>query len=160
MNKPACLLIAIALLLAGSAASAQSAPADNEDKLQLMIRQQTAIKSDLDDGGIDGLTPRQNSAVRRSLDDFFKAVGSHSRLDELTVEESMRVRNAAEAINAQLRGTRQAQEAQEVCWRERKLGSNMKVTRCGTQQERDQAREDARAWMNRPEICIPPGCGT
>jgi hypothetical protein len=158
MNKPAYLLIV--MLLAASAASAQAASTDDGDKLQLMIQQQTAIKSDLEDGGIDGLTPRQNSAVRRSQDDFFKAVGSHSKLDELTVEESMRVRNAVEAIAAQLRGTRQAQESQEFCWRERKSGSNLKVTRCGTQQERDHAREDARAWMNDPKICIPPGCGT
>jgi hypothetical protein len=147
------------MLLAGTTAFGTAESADKEDKLQLMIQQQTAIRLDVEDGGIDGLTPRQNAAVRRSLDDFFKAVGSHTRLDELTVEDSMRVHNAAEAITAQVRGTRQAQEAQEVCWRERKLGLNLKVTRCGTQQERDQTREDARAWMHRPEVCIPPGCG-
>ena len=56
-------------------------------------------------------------------------------------------------------GTRVAQENRDVCWTEAKSGSKLKVTRCGTQEEIDEARRGARAWMEKPKICSGPGCG-
>ena len=38
-------------------------------------------------------------------------------------------------------------------------GSKLQATRCGTQQEIDEAREGARGFMLKPKICSGPGCG-
>jgi hypothetical protein len=72
----------------------------------------------------------------------------------------VRFAKALESINAEVVGTRGAQEQRDVCWTEAKTGSKMKVARCGTQEEIDETRHGARAWMERPKVCVPPGCGS
>ena len=54
---------------------------------------------------------------------------------------------------------RAGRDEQDVCWRERMSGTSRMVTRCGTEKERDQAREGARDFLQRPKICSGPGCG-
>lgn len=131
----------------------------NEDSLQIMQQQQRALKADLDDGVVEGLAQRQLGVIRKAQNEFFTVTEGKSTLDQLSMDEKIRLENALERINATVVGTRAASDAQDVCWREAKSGSAMKVTRCGTQAERDQVREGARAWMEKPKVCVPPGCG-
>lgn len=150
------------LVLAWLPAAAQTvqpgtAPAA-EDKLAAIVQQQRALQADLDDGGIDGITTRQANIIRKAQAEVFQITDGKHRLDELDMDDRVRLENALERINAQVVGTRLAQDEQQVCWREAKSGSTVKVTRCGSQAERDQVREGARAWMEKPKVCIPPGC--
>ena len=120
--------------------------------------QQVALQARLD-AGDTGLTPRQAKVVRRAQAEVFKLIDGKDQLDALTIDEKVRLENALERINAEIRGTRLAGEDQQVCWRERTTGSMVEVTRCGTREEIDEARRGARAFMEKPRVCIPPGCG-
>lgn len=128
--------------------------------LQAVLDQQTALKADLADGGIEGLTPRQNAQVARDQGEVFALATGKASWDAMTIEEKVRVENALERINALVLNTRRSAGNKQTCWREKKLGSKTTITRCATQDELDAAREGGRAWMERPKVCIPPGCGT
>jgi hypothetical protein len=137
------------------------APAQEPDGLAMIVDQQQELREQIDAGDLQNLTPRQLNIVRRAQKEVFTVTEGKTALDSLSIEEKIRLENALEQINAQVKGGGHAASgAQEVCWRERKSGSSLKTTRCGTQAERDQARQDARSWMDKPSICTPPGCGT
>lgn len=136
-----------------------SALASDKHNLQAIISQQQQLRRDLGAGGTTGLTPRQVKVVRKAQDEVFALVEGKSSLVELDIEQKVRLENALERINAEIKGTRLSSEEKQVCWRERKSGTKLMVTRCGTQAEIDAAREGARAWMEKPKICVPPGCG-
>lgn len=145
-------------LCVGGVVSAQVEAAP--DPLRMIVDEQTALARDLESGNVRGLTQRQVLLVRRAQRDVFAVVSGRTSLAQLSIDEKVVLQNALERINAQLVGTRAASESQDVCWREAKTGSKMMVTRCGTQEERDEARRGARAWMEKPRVCVPPGCGT
>lgn len=130
------------------------------DGLQLIISQQKKLKADLEDGGIEGLTPRQNTLVRKAQAEVFTVTEGKHRMGELSMDEKIRLENALERINAQVVNTRAANDSQNVCWRERVSGTAMKKTRCGTQAEMREAREGARDFLEEAKICVPPGCGS
>ena len=149
------IMIAACLAISG-AAFAQTDPgaaAGEEDGLQLILRQQQALKADLDDGGVDGLTPRQNKLVQKAQAEVFAVTEGKARLDDLSVDDKVRLENALERINAEVKNTRAASDDQNVCWREKPTGSTVKVTRCGTKSEMREAREGARDYMERPKVC-------
>jgi beta-lactam-binding protein with PASTA domain len=152
--------VLMACLAFSAAVLAQAAPAaGDEDGLQMIVKQQKALKADLDDGGIEGLTPRQNTIVRKAQAEVFAVSEGKSRLDDLSMEEKIRLENALERINAEIVNTRAASNNQNVCWRERVSGTTMKKTRCGTQAEMREAREGARDFLEKGRVCVPPGCG-
>lgn len=154
--KPAAIGLELALLLAVAIGPVVAA---DQDSLQIVRAQQTALRAELDSGKLEGLTPRQLKSVRKAQLEVFALIEGKARIDALTIDDKVRLENALERINAEIKGTRLAGEERQVCWRERTSGTKMKVTRCGTQEEVDQAREGARAWMAKPKICSGPGCG-
>lgn len=149
------------LMAACLAAFAQTglAAEATEDGLQVILHQQAELRADLDDGGIAGLTPRQNGIVRKAQAEVFAVTAGKTRLEQLSMDEKIRMENALERINAEVKNTRSASDDQNVCWRERVSGSKMKTTRCGTKAEMREAREGARDFMEKPKVCVPPGCG-
>ena len=97
--------------------------------------------------------------MRKAQAEFFRLVEGKTTLDQLAIDDKVQLENALERINAELVNTNAARANQEVCWREHTTGSKMRATRCGTQQEIDEAREGARGFLLKPKICMPPGCG-
>ena len=156
MRRIGLLLVLWAAMAATSAASAQS----GATSLQVLVEQQEALRAQLSDGGIDGVTPRQASVIAKAQGEFFKIVEGKESLDELGIDDKIRVENALETINAQIVNTTAGRSNQDVCWRERTTGSKTKTTRCGTRREIDEAREGARGYLERPKVCAPPGCGS
>ena len=152
-------LIAAMLVAVVGTASAQGVPATEGDGLQRILEQQKVLQTDLEDGGIEGLTPRQNTLVRKAQAEVFAVAEGKHRMAELSMDEKIRLENALERINAQIVNTRAASDEQNVCWRERVSGTTVKKTRCGTQAEMREAREGARDFLEEAKICVPPGCG-
>lgn len=152
-------------LLAAGGAVAQSTPspgavsAQQPDSLQIILEQQRELQADLADGGIEGLTARENRKLGEAQHEVFAVTEGKATLDALTINEKVRLENALEYINALVKNSRAGTDQQKVCWREAKTGSTIKVTRCASRAEMREAREGARSWMDRPEVCIPPGCG-
>jgi hypothetical protein len=153
-------MMCVVVLMAASvtAWAEETAPAEG-DSLQVLVQQQQALKADIEDGGIEGLTPRQNSIVRKAQTEFFAVTEGKAELDALSIDEKIRLENALERINAEIVNTRAGNDNQNVCWRERMSGTGLKKTRCGTKAEMREAREGARDYMERPKVCVPPGCG-
>lgn len=142
-------------------ALAFAAYAGNQAPLTDILEQQRELETQIAAGELQGLTPRQINIIRRAQKEVFASTEGKATLDELDIDQKIRLENALEQINAQVKGGGHAANGeQEVCWRERKSGSNLKVTRCGTQAERDQTRQGARDWMEKADICVPPGCGS
>ncbi|HEY0659755.1 MAG TPA: hypothetical protein VGD21_00305 [Lysobacter sp.] len=130
-----------------------------QDSLQILLDQQRELQADIDDGGVDGLTARQNGAIRKAQKEVFAVTEGKHRLDELSIDEKIRLENALERINAEIVNTRAAGNDQNVCWRERVSGTGMKKTRCGTAAEMREAREGARDFLERPKVC-GESCGS
>jgi len=147
------LLVLCAALAMTTAMAQPSATA-----LKPIIDQQTALRAELAKG-IEGITPRQARIIDKAQAEFFAIVKGRQSLDELGIEEKIRVENALETINAQFASTPFAADDQQVCWREVKVGSKMMVTRCASKKELEDGTQEARAAFNRPRICVPPGCG-
>ena len=142
----------VVFILAASSALA----AEPSASLAQILEQQRGIRSALDAGTLGDLTPRQANAIRKAQTEVFALTDGKSDLGALSLDEKVRLDNALERINAEMKGTRLGQEEKDVCWRERKTGSTTKVTRCGTQEERDRMRESARTYLETPRIC--PDC--
>lgn len=148
------LLLVALLLLAPIGAIAE----EQNTSLQVLVEQQIALREELARGPQD-LTPRQVGIMRKAQDEFFRLVEDKTTMDQLAIHEKVQVENALERINAQLVGTNAASADQNVCWREKTTGTKMNATRCGTQQEIDQAREGARGFLEKPKICSGSSCG-
>jgi len=151
-------LLMLALMVLAPLASAAEPQESNSASLQEMVEQQVAFREELARGPQD-LTPRQAGIMRRAQAEFFRLVEGKSSMEQLSLDEKVQLENALERINAQVVGTGYAQGNQDVCWREQRLGSRMKNTRCGTQKEVEQVRENAQGYLSKPKICTPPGCG-
>jgi len=148
ITRTAALILTLAFPLA---VLAQDAP--TPEKLDQIVTQQQALKRDLDAGKTDGLTTRQVSVIRKSQAEVFAVTEGKTALDQLSMNEKVRLENALERINAEVKNTRAGQNDKQVCWRERMTGTNTKVTRCGTEAEMREAREGARDFLERPKVC-------
>ena len=150
----------LAMLMGAMLALPETLAQEPPDRLGVILDQQVQLQQRIEAGDTEGMTPRQVNVIRKAQKDVFAATEGKTTIDNLSVEEKIRLENALERINAVIKGGRIASEEQQVCWRERKSGSNVKVTRCATQAERDEARRGAREWLEKPKICVPPGCGS
>ena len=148
---------AVALLLMASLVGPAAAYASEPDRLPQIVNQQRDLQKTLD--SIEGLTTRQRNVIRKMQDQVFSLVDGKTSLDAMTIDEKVRLENALERINAELVNTRTARDGQNQCHMEKKTGSGLSVARCASREERDQTRQGARAWMERPKICSGPGCG-
>ncbi|MDG2517805.1 hypothetical protein [Lysobacter soli] len=155
MNKQAHWGVWLALAIACSAPLAAIAQDDAPapQKLERILAQQQELKRDLDAGKTDGLTTRQVNAIRKAQVDVFTVTEGKTSLDQLSMDDKVRLENALERINAEVKNTRAGHDDKQVCWRERMSGSNTKVTRCGTEAEMREAREGARDFLERPKVC-------
>ena len=108
-------MIYVAVLMAASmTAWAAETPAEEGEALQVLVQQQQALKTDLEDGGIEGLTPRQNTVVRKAQAEFFAVTEGKAKLDDLSIDEKIRLENALERINAEVVNTRAASDDQTM----------------------------------------------
>lgn len=151
-------MLLIGCLATGTAFTAEPSSGD-EDALQRVVQEQKSLQTGLEGGDAGGLTARQISVIRKAQTEVFALAEGKTAFDQLTVDEQARLHNALERINAEVANTRMARDQQDVCRHETKTGSSIKTTRCATRAERDQTREGARGWMERPRVCVPPGCG-
>lgn len=146
-------LMLSALLLVAPIAAAQSI-----DRLAQIREQQAVLLTELDTGVLK-LTPREGALVRKDHARVAAILAANATLDDLGVAERVELDNALERINALVVATRQAEEDADVCHYERKTGTKLPKLDCATASQRRNSRDGARAYMEKPRICVPPGCG-
>ncbi|AXK73030.1 hypothetical protein DWG18_12595 [Lysobacter sp. TY2-98] len=138
--------------------AALSAAAQDNPKLDQILAQQTQLRADLDAGKVT-LTPRAAQQVRKDQDIVFDLIKQNPTLDGMNIQERVTLDNALERINTAVQGTRVASEKQDVCRYQRVTGSKEKQLVCGTQDDRDHAREGARSYLEKTRICASCGGG-
>jgi hypothetical protein len=140
--------------------AAGQAMANPRVDLKVLLNQQNSINRQIDESpdsmGIDSLQLDQLRRAQRTVADI--AV-KKSTLDQLNPADQIKLRNALGEVYAVLKGTRVAQDQRDVCWRERRIGSQIQSTRCATFEELLLARAGARAWMEKPPVCASRGDG-
>ncbi|GAB1595205.1 hypothetical protein [Lysobacter claricitrinus] len=141
------LLALVVLSFAAFTAGAQEAP-----KLDQILAQQTQLRADLDAGKV-ALTPRTAMQVRKDQDTVFELIKRKPTLEAMNIQERVTLDNALERINSNVQGTRVADEKKDVCHYQRVTGSKEQRLVCGTQDDRDHARENARNYLEKPRIC-------
>jgi hypothetical protein len=139
----------LAALLATTVAFAQDVP-----KAEQIRAQQTQLRADLDAGKY-ALTPHAISLVRKDQDIVFALLERKPNVEAMNIQERVNLDNALERINAAVQGTRVADDGKDVCRYQSVAGSRQKRLVCGTQDDRDHAREGARAYLEKPRICSP-----
>lgn len=129
--------------------------------LGAIIEEQRAITARIEasDNSLN-LTSERIETIRKAQAEVFAVSENKRLLSDLNAEDQILLKNALEKINAALQGNRTAQENRDTCWREKKMGSNITVTRCATQKEIEEVRLGAKAWKEKPGICMEgPACG-
>lgn len=153
--KPHVWLAAFLLVLA-----AGQAMANPRVDLKVLLNQQNSINRQIDESpdsmGIDSL---QLDRLRRAQRTVADIAVKKSTLDQLNPADQIKLRNALGEVYAVLKGTRVAQEQRDVCWRERRIGSQIQSTRCATFEELLLTREGARNWMEKSQVCASQGNG-
>lgn len=128
--------------------------------LKVILNQQNSINRQIDESqdgmGIDGM---QLERLRSAQQTVTEIASKKNSLDQLSPADQIRLRNALGEVYAILKGTRVAQEQRDVCWRERKIGSQIQTTRCATFEELLLTREGARNWMEKSQVCASRGNG-
>lgn len=143
-----CLLLAMATV----------AVAQPGDKL-VQIREQQKVLTEEVDAGVLKLKPREAALLRKDQGRVMTLIDGRATLDELNIAERVELDNALERINALVVSTRQAGEDRDVCRYERTTGTKLKKLDCMSAGDRQNHRDGARAYMEKPRICVPPGCG-
>ena len=148
--------IVSALVLAVSMVSTTAVA--RAESLAEIRQQQTQIQEELARGELvlDARSKRTVEAQQRIV---FRLIEGRVEVGELTPPKQVELRNALEKIRAAVSQDALAEADREVCWQERRTGSKLTTTVCGTVRERQQAKEGARDYLQRPRICAPPGCG-
>lgn len=127
------------------------------DPLPDIVAQQHALKAEIESGSAP-YSKRQIREIRRSQDIVFSTIGDETSLAALSIDERVELQNALERINSEVAHGSVRPRATN-CRREPKLGSKFKSTLCASRAERDEIRDGARDYMQRPRVCVPPGCG-
>lgn len=145
----------LGVLLMGAASGAAQAA----DRLADIREQQSVLAGELETGVLK-LKPREVALVRKDQARVQALLQGRSSLDDLGVAERVELDNALERINAVVVGTRQATEDRDVCRYERPTGSKLRKLDCMSAGDRQNHRDGARAYMEKPRVCVPPGCGS
>lgn len=124
----------------------------NADKVAMILQQQREIRAESEHStgayarfGADTLD-RMHSAQ----DQVFRLLDGKATVAQLRPDEQVGLFNALDEIKAIIADN---DRNRQKCWREHKLGSTMKVTRCATLAELEQVRRGAQDWKLEPTIC-------
>lgn len=102
-----------------------------------------------------GKYSRFNDAARarlhRAQDTIFAILSEDKALEQLRKDQQVELMNAIEEVKAVLA---ENENDKLECWRERKTGTTMKVTRCETVAQRERIMKDAQAWKEKPSTCV------
>ena len=151
------------LLLAavlGCALTSALASANARIDLKVLLNQQISINRQIEESpdgmGIDNMKLDRLRSAQRIVTGI---ASKKSTLDQLNPADQIKLRNALGEVYAILKGTRVAQDQRDICWRERRIGSQIQSNRCATFEELLLAREGARAFLEEPPTCASRGNG-
>ncbi|MBU8977349.1 hypothetical protein JI752_014450 [Lysobacter sp. MMG2] len=144
--KPMTTWMTVALLALAGAAHA------NADKVAMILQQQREIRAESEHstGAYARFDAGTLDRMHQAQDRVFRLLDGKSSVDQLRPSEQVEVFNALEEVKAILADN---ERNKQKCWREHKLGTTMKITRCATLAELEQVRRDSEQWKADPSVC-------
>lgn len=117
-----------------------------------ILAEQRQIHEDIEDpsGKYSRFDERAQAGLRDAQRRIFALLEGGRSLEQMSRQEQAELLNAVEQIKAILASN---EEDRLQCWREKKIGSQMKITRCATVAELRQTREDARGFKSDVGTC-------
>ncbi|MFD0739860.1 hypothetical protein ACFQZQ_11255 [Lysobacter koreensis] len=145
MNRHA-FTVTLLLSLAATAATA------NVGKIGQILQQQREIRdaSEHSTGAYARFGAEALGRMHAAQDRIFELLDGVSAVEQLNRDQQAELFNALEEVKAVIADN---QANKQVCWREHKLGTTLRQTRCATVAERAQAREESRQWHGDTSIC-------
>jgi len=143
-------LIIFPLLLVSLAASANFSATDTNR----ILNEQKEIRRESEQpmGKYSRFDDQAQARLHKAQDVIFKILADGKALEQLNKEQQVDLLNAVEEVKAVIAGNEQDKLE---CWRERKIGTTLKVTRCETVAQRARIMEESREWKSDTSICIP-----
>jgi len=124
----------------------------NADKVAMILQQQREIRaqSEHSTGAYARFDPATLERMHSAQDTVFALLDGKTSVEQLAPDRQVELFNALEQVKAILA---ENDRNRQKCWREHKLGTTMKITRCATLAELEQVRRDAEQWKAEPTIC-------
>ncbi|TQD41013.1 hypothetical protein [Marilutibacter aestuarii] len=138
--------LGVALALASTLALASANKVGQILEQQREIREQTEGST----GDYARFEPRALARIEAAQDQIFSLLDGVSAVEQLHPDQQAELFNALEEVKAVLADN---EDDRQHCWRERKLGTTMKETRCATVAEMRAVQEDTRNYLNRGQRC-------
>ena len=122
------------------------------DKAAMILQQQREIRAESD--ASTGAYARFGSAaltrMHAAQDQIFSLLDGGRSVEQLRPDQQVELFHSIEEVKAILA---ENDRNRQKCWRERKLGTTLKITRCATLAEIEQVRRDSEQWKADPTIC-------
>jgi hypothetical protein len=156
MRNVAMMLLLVVSLASPATLPAQTTAAQPQPPEILAEQRQLRLALENADPRYADLTPFRRNRIYKAQDQVFTLVEGHARLDELAIDEQLRLFNALELIGSHL-GKRD-EAAHMVCERIAIVGSRRQQMACMEKGERDRrAQRAVDALMTRP-ACTTSDC--
>lgn len=126
--------------------------AANVDKTGLILKEQREIRreSETSTGEYARFDRQALERMHHAQDKVFELLDGVSTVDELKPDDQVELFNALEEVKAVIS---ENDADRQQCWRERKLGTTMKTTRCATMSELRAVKDDTRGYLDSPTMC-------
>lgn len=124
----------------------------NASKPALILQEQHQIREELEnsDGAYARFQPRARERMFRAQETVFRLLEGVSSVEQLHPRQRTDLFNALQTIEAVIAAN---ELDRQVCRREPKLGTHMRVTRCATVAERRRIEQGAQDWKGEPSVC-------
>ena len=124
----------------------------NAGKLSAILQQQREIReqSEVATGKYVRFEESELARMHRAQDRIFRLLEGVDDIERLAPDKRAELSNAIEEVKSVIA---QNEDDRQVCQREHKVGTAMKVTVCATVAERRNVREGAHDWKGEPGIC-------
>lgn len=139
-------VVSLVLALASTSAIA------NVGKVGQILQQQREIRdeSERSTGAYARFGGDALGRMHTAQDRIFKLLDGVSAVEQLNRVQQAELFNALEEVKAVIT---ENESSKQQCWREHKLGTTLKQTRCATVAERQQIMREAQTWKGDPSIC-------
>lgn len=144
-------VVAVTMLLIVCSAGHAGFVATGTDVRQILLEQKLVLEEiEKPTGKYSRFSDQAQHKLKVAQAKIFELLDGGRTLDQLDKDEKVELLNSVEEIKAIIANN---QRDKLECWRERKLGTTLKVTRCETVATRERLREEARQWKSGVGAC-------
>lgn len=143
------LALSLSLLFSSAAAFADSTDPQSQDQPQtvseiLQVQKDLRSKLDSPTGEYSHFSEADIAKMKRAQDSVFSMLSGVDSLDQLTLDQKTSLSNSLDVIRATLLSD---EGNRLICYRERKIGTNIVSKRCETVAERNARAKEAQEQM-------------